>query len=201
MAEKKLDQKLEDLIANYEKSNDQKNNNQMLDNKMYAPIQRRVTEFSDSNYEALHNERLFKRRFGLITGFREREALFNLIERYDFSDQDIKTINRIGSFGWNGTNFKIGVSGWVLLQGFSQLGVIVFHTLIFGLLFIWFPAPSIEKSGLLFVMIVLLLLFGAFVSNLYLKPYQIIQKRIQVLCKGKSFSHRLLQRFNCHLTL
>jgi hypothetical protein len=156
--------------------------------------------FSLDDQKSIENESDFKSRFGFTLGPKQRKALFDLIERHDLSDSDIKAINRIGSFNWDGENLKIGIAGWILTQGLIQLVIVILYIILISLLLVSTSDGSFYQYSLLTLMLFGLLTFASVISYLYLKHYQVIQSRIQTGCKGKPLVYRLKQKLNCTLT-
>jgi hypothetical protein len=157
------------------------------------------SKFNLDDQKAIDSEIAFVDRFGFSMGRKKRKALFELIERHDLSDKEIKAIHCIGSFVWDGERLKIGVAGWIFMQGFAQLGIVLIYALIFGFLMIFFEKTTLFQHVLSITMFLGIVGFGAFVSHLYLTPYKIIQQRIQLSCKEMPFMQRLRQRTVCYL--
>jgi hypothetical protein len=157
------------------------------------------SKFNLEDQKAIDSEIAFVDRFGFSMGRKKRKALFELIERHDLSDKEIKAIHSIGSFVWDGERIKIGVAGWIFMQGFAQLGIVLIYALIFGLLMIFFDKTTLFQHVLSITMFLGIVGFGAFVSHLYLTPYKIIQQRVQLNRKKLSFINRLRQRTVCYL--
>jgi len=156
-------------------------------------------EFDSKAQKAIDSEIAFVDRFGFSMGRKKRKALFELIERHDLSDKEIKAIHRIGSFEWDGERIKIGVAGWIFMQGIAQLGIVLIYALIFGVLLIFFEKTTLFQHVLSTTIFFGIVGFGAFVSHIYLTPYKIIQQRVQLSRKDLSFINRLRQRTVCYL--
>jgi len=157
------------------------------------------SKFNSEDQKSIDSEEAFVARFGFSMGRKKRKALFELIETHDLSDKEIKAIHRIGSFIWDGNKLRVGIAGWVFMQGFAQLGIVLNYALIFGLLMVFLEKTTLLQHTISITMFLVIVAFGAFLSNLYLKPYQIIQQRVQVNCKDKPFLYRLRQRTICYL--
>jgi len=77
-----------------------------IDQKLLASLNRRIQEdaqrtgpreidlFTD-DIKALESQSLFKSRFGFVLGRRGREAIFEMIDRYDLTDDEVKALHRI----------------------------------------------------------------------------------------------------------
>lgn len=156
-------------------------------------------KFNQEDQKSIDSEKAFVARFGFSLGKKKREALFELIERHDLSDKEVKAIHSIGSFEFDGKNPKLGVSKWIFIQGFVQLGIVLKFALLFAFLFIFIEKTTFYQHALSLTMLLLVTGFSAFVSNLYVKPYRIIQQRIQLSCKEMPFMQRLRQRTVCYL--
>lgn len=156
-------------------------------------------KFNEEDQKSIDSEKAFVSRFGFSLGRKKREALFELIERHDLSDKEVKAIHSIGSFEFDGKNPKLGVSKWIFIQGFVQLGIVLKLALLFAFLFIFIEKTTIYQHALSLTMLLLVTGFSAFMSNLYVKPYRIIQERVQLCCREMSFMQRLRQRTVCYL--
>jgi len=147
----------------------------------------------------IQDEANFKSRFGFSLGKKGREALFDLMKRNDLSDEDLKSIKRIGYVSWNGNSLKVGIDKLTVFFGFFLLTLFTIFAFTAALVLIFKPETSINITAQLSLIYLFLVLVLTWISKLYLKPYQIIQERYQVINKKLYFLNKLHHRLTCNL--
>jgi len=157
------------------------------------------TEFTVEEQKLIEIESQFKAQFGFSLGKKGRQAFLKLIHRYDFSNEEIKAIKRIGRIDWDGQSLRVSISPFVVLHGLFQISLIVLLISIFFLAFLLAPNPSLEAIILVAVIVSVLGFLGYWTKNLYLSPYNYIQKRLSSQSKKEAFLAKLKRKLNCSL--
>gem|GEM_PF-3923603 len=87
----------------------------------------------------------------------------------------------------------------MVLHGLFQISLIVLLISIFFLAFLLAPNPSLEAIILVAVIVSVLGFLGYWMKNLYLSPYNYIQKRLSSQSKKEAFLAKLKRKLNCSL--
>lgn len=115
-----------------------------IDQKLLASLNRRIQEdaqragpreidlFTD-DIKALESQKFFKSRFGFVLGRRGREAVFEVMDRYDLTDDEVRALHRVGCFDWNGQTLRVSGKRWIGFAGSFYLMGIALMAAIVGL--------------------------------------------------------------------
>jgi len=80
----------------------------------------REIELIADDLKSLESESYFKKRFGFALGRRGRLALFEVIDRYDLTSDEVKALYRVGAITWDGQRLRmVHISGLELLEPFT----------------------------------------------------------------------------------
>ena len=94
-------------------------------------------KLTPSDIKAIDNEYWFKIRFAFALGPKGRRAMFEAIDQYDLSDEEVRKLHRAGAITWDGQTLRIKASkammrlGWFYIALISPLAAIPLAAMIF----------------------------------------------------------------------
>ena len=149
--------------------------------KASEPSQSRQLKLYDDDLRALESEAYFKKRFGFAYGRRGRLAVFDLIDAYDLTNEEVRSLNRIGMLKWDGQNLTVKnnlASRFTMFSGFFYLMILLaLEALIIYGLMVLTPINNFQEWVLLSVLLGLLALFTSWLYSHFLRPFNILKKR------------------------
>jgi|GEM_PF-2842011 len=141
---------------------------------------REIEVFAD-DLLALESEKHFKSRFGFVLGRRGRIALFDVIDQYDLTSDEVKALNRVGAIAWDGQQLRIGTQKWVGYAGFFYLFLIALFWVPAAIAFVHAPNDALRSQAVLFAVLVTLTLWAGWIYNAFIRPFRIYARRTAVL--------------------
>jgi hypothetical protein len=90
----------------------------------------RNIELNEEDMLCLNNEKHFKARFGFVLGKRGRLAVLDLVDQYDLTNNEVKSLDQIGAFSWDGVKLTVKLRKWVGVIGFIALVIPIIYTAI-----------------------------------------------------------------------
>lgn len=93
-------------------------------NERLAKDGSREIEIFAEDQKALESEDHFKKRFGFALGRRGRIALFEVIDQYDLTSDEVRSLHRVGAIHWNGEHLDIGANKWIGFYGATTATVL-----------------------------------------------------------------------------
>lgn len=137
---------------------------------------REIDLFTD-DIKALENQRAFKARFGFVLGRRGRQAMFEVIDTYDLTDDEVKALHRVGCFDWDGHTLRVTGKKWIGLVGSLYLLMISIFSIATLVTIMKIPEQAYRVSTALWIALVILLLFGAWIYRLFIRPFRLFKIR------------------------
>ncbi len=89
---------------------------------------------SDSDIKALDSEFWFRQRFGFALGRRGRLAMFEFIDQYDLTDDEVRKLARAKCISWDGHTLRVTPSKMLLATGSFYLLALGFYVALITLL-------------------------------------------------------------------
>lgn len=151
--------------------------NRRLDREEAERARAREIELSSEDLKALQSEQQFKARFGFALGRRGRQSLFEVIDRYDLTDAEVRALDRVGCFDWDGHTLRVRARRWIGFAGIAYLTVITLLAVLAGAAIASLGKAAWQPRAILWSILVALLLIGMMVYRLYLMPFQLFGSR------------------------
>lgn len=151
--------------------------NRRMDRDEAERSRAREIELSSEDLKALQSEQLFKARFGFALGRRGRQSLFEVIDRYDLTDAEVRALDRVGCFDWDGHTLRVRARKWIGFAGILYLAVIAIITALAASAIASLAKAAWQPRAVLWAILVALLLIGMMIYKLYLMPFQLFGRR------------------------
>ena len=132
---------------------------------------RNIELYSD-DLQSIESERAFRARFGFSLGRRGRIALFDVMDTYDLTSEEVRSLYKAGLLSWDGQSLRVGGRRWIGLVGAVYLlGICALAAPFMLALFATEPNELLRRAALSAALAVLGGL-SAFVYRQYLMPFQ-----------------------------
>lgn len=163
-----MDNEIEKFFGNY------------LNNRSESS-QNRQLELYDDDFRALENETYFKKRFGFAYGRRGRLAVFDLIYTYDLTNDEVRSLYRIGLLNWDGNKLRV-TSNWtsrftMVFWYFYLIFILLLTGLVAHALLATQPIVNFKQSGILWILFGALTLLTSWIHIRFLRPFKVLKNR------------------------
>lgn len=160
-----------------------------VDQRILEALQRSVSEaetrsrgpreielFAD-DIKALESQRFFKKRFGFTLGRRGREALFEVIDQYDLTDEEVRALNRVDCFDWDGKTLRVSVNRWIGLMGSLYVAGMFLMSVLLSSAISLNPNHIWRVEAALWLALSLTVFATAWIYRQFLAPFRLFRRR------------------------
>ena len=126
---------------------------------------------------AIESEKAFKSRFGFALGRRGRIALFDLIDRYDLTGDEVKALYRVGALTWDGSTLRVKGKYWARFAGLYYLLILGIMTYGAATLILRLPQNAILHRFEALAMFTLFIALAVAVYRVFFKPFNFFRRR------------------------
>lgn len=137
----------------------------------------REIELYADDQRALESESHFKARFGLTLGRRGRIALFEAIDRFDLTSEEVKVLHRVGAIDWDGQTLWVGARAWIGRLGTAYSIGIGLLGLLATLAFLAAPREAFGEYALLCGVLSLIVVAEVWIYKEFIWPFQLLRQR------------------------
>jgi hypothetical protein len=137
----------------------------------------RNIELNEEDMLCLNSEKNFKARFGFVLGKRGRLAVLDLADQYDLTNNEVKSLNQIGAFSWNGTKLTVKLRKWVGVIGFIALIIPIIYTAMLIFAIVSVPHEDWQQKLALYAFLGVFSFFIGWVYRLLLYPFFMFSRR------------------------
>ena len=134
-------------------------------------------ELCSDDIMALESEKEFKKRFGFTLGRRGRIALFDVIDRYDLTSDEVKALFRLGALTWDGSTLRVEGRHWTRFVGISCLLALGFLACCVAIVLLRLPRDAILQRFEALAILTVLIALAAAAYRAFVKPFSLFRRR------------------------